>query len=149
MRMKLSKEQREAIRMMFGGRCAYCGCELNGKWHVDHVEAVHRIGSYEKAEPGDRFSRLEYKMRGKRLHPENDHKDNLFPACIRCNILKSATNVEGFRSMLTYFAHSIPTIRTYSHVHHLMRFGKLHIDASPVEFWFEKYLRGVIRVEVA
>lgn len=29
--------------MKFGGRCAYCGCELPEKgWHADHVEAVLR-----------------------------------------------------------------------------------------------------------
>ena len=26
--MTLSKAEREALRMMFGGRCAYCGYEL-------------------------------------------------------------------------------------------------------------------------
>lgn len=29
--------------MKFGGRCAYCGCELPEKgWHADHVQAVLR-----------------------------------------------------------------------------------------------------------
>ena len=138
--MTLNKKQREELRMMFGGKCAYCGCELTGKWHADHVEAVHRIGTYERLVPGDIRSAWVFKMRGKSLHPENDHLANLFPACVRCNILKSAANIEGFRSMLTYFANSIPTIPTYSHVHHLMRFGKLTIDPTPVVFWFEKYL---------
>jgi hypothetical protein len=36
-------------------------------------------------------------------------------------------------------ANSIPTIKTYSHVHHLMRFRKLTIDPTPVVFWFERY----------
>ena len=26
--MALTKKQREKLRMKFGGRCAYCGCEL-------------------------------------------------------------------------------------------------------------------------
>ena len=40
--MALTKKQRAELRMKFGGRCAYCGCELSDKWHADHVEAVRR-----------------------------------------------------------------------------------------------------------
>ena len=29
--MALTKKQREKLRMKFGGRCAYCGCELPEK----------------------------------------------------------------------------------------------------------------------
>lgn len=133
--MKLSKEQRESIRMMFGGRCAYCGCELGARWHADHVEAVERAGSF--VSTGNGFSK--WKPNGKLRKPENDWEGNLFPSCIKCNILKSSGNIETLRSTLTYFASSIPTIRTYSHVHHLVRFNRLHIDPAPVTFWFEKY----------
>lgn len=39
----ITKKQRAELRMKFGGRCAYCGCELPEKgWHADHVEAVLR-----------------------------------------------------------------------------------------------------------
>ncbi len=38
--MALTKKQREKLRMKFGGRCAYCGCELPEKgWHAGHVQA--------------------------------------------------------------------------------------------------------------
>lgn len=40
--MALTKTQREALKSMFGGRCAYCGCELGRKWHANHVEPVYR-----------------------------------------------------------------------------------------------------------
>lgn len=133
--MKLSPAQRESIRMMFGGKCAYCGIELNGKWHVDHVEAVRRDGNFVSTGNG----LAKWKANGKLLKPENHRLDNLFPACVKCNILKSNGNVEALRSNLTYFARSIPTIRTYSHVHHLMRFGRLRIDETPVVFWFERF----------
>lgn len=136
--MKLGKQQRETLRMMFGGKCAYCGCELGSKWHADHVEAVQRDWDYvpHPKMPGYAIA----KQNGKLLRPENDHVANLYPACVKCNILKSNGNIENFRSALTYFATSIPTIQTYSHVHHLMRFGKLSIDITPVIFWFETYL---------
>jgi 5-methylcytosine-specific restriction endonuclease McrA len=130
--------------MMFGGRCAYCGIELTGKWHADHVEPLERVTApvplpgghgYETTKAG--FTK--FKATGKVGNPENNRKDNLFPACVKCNILKSNSKVEAFRSMLRYFARSIPTIKTYSHVHHLMRFNRLAIDPTPVVFWFETY----------
>jgi hypothetical protein len=41
--MTLTKTQRETVRVMFGGRCAYCGRELPEKgWHADHVKAIYR-----------------------------------------------------------------------------------------------------------
>lgn len=128
--MYLSKKQREEVRMMFGGKCAYCGCDLTGKWHADHVEPVSRNGYWRRGK---------WTTTHELLHPEHDKFDNLFPACVKCNILKSKGNVENFRSVLTYFVHSIPKISTYSHIHHLIRFGKLHIDTDPVVFWFEKF----------
>ena len=29
--MRLTKAEREQVRAMFGGRCAYCGCELGAE----------------------------------------------------------------------------------------------------------------------
>lgn len=134
--MNLSKKEREEIRMMFGGKCAYCGISLDGKWHVDHVLAVDRDWDYvaHPTLPGFAIAKPNGKMR----KPENDCRENLFPACVKCNILKGKADIEGFRQMLAYFATSIPTIYNYSHVHHLMRFGKLTIDTTPVVFYFEK-----------
>ena len=136
--MKLNPAQREEVRMMFGGFCAYCGIILDGKWHVDHVESVRRETVFV---PGE-VTKMGYsktRATGKMFAAHNDCRENLFPACVKCNILKSDANVEGFRRILKHFAHTIPTIRTYSHVHHLMRFGKLTIDQTPVVFWFEKF----------
>lgn len=138
--MKLTKAQREEIRMMFGGFCAYCGVPLTGKWHVDHVAAVWRGGGWVKIpdESAPMGYTHKYRGDGKLGKPENDRMDNLFPACVKCNILKAAADFEGLRTCLAYFAESIPRIKNYAHVHHLMRFGKIHIDTEPVIFWFEK-----------
>ena len=139
--MKLTKESREQIRMMFGGKCAYCGVELSGKWHVDHASPVRRKYNvvHEVSEYGVPF-RTRWIPTGQLRQPHNDVLENCMPACIKCNILKADADIEGFRSMLIYFATSIPHIQTYSHVHHLMRFKKLTIDVTPVVFWFETYL---------
>lgn len=69
--MPLTKTQREALKPMFGGRCAYCGCELGDKWHADHVEPVYR------------------NFDGRLLNPHNERPDNYFPACVPCNLFKS------------------------------------------------------------
>lgn len=34
----MKKADREKIFYKYGGRCAYCGCELTKGWHVDHIE---------------------------------------------------------------------------------------------------------------
>jgi hypothetical protein len=139
--MKLTPKQREELRMKFGGKCAYCGVELAEKgWHADHVKAVTRIGGWGYCPT---TGRVKWITTGELLSPENDHYENLFPACAKCNILKANGDPESLRSSLTYFAESIPNIQTYSHVHHLMRFKRLSIDAAPVVFWFEQYAQEV------
>ena len=40
--MALKKSERELVRMKYGGRCAYCGCELPKVWHADHFVACRR-----------------------------------------------------------------------------------------------------------
>lgn len=44
--MKLTKQQREKLRGMFGGVCAYCGTLLGDKWHADHILPVRRNSEY-------------------------------------------------------------------------------------------------------
>lgn len=132
----MNKSARAVLRNMFGGRCAYCGIVLSDNWHADHVEPVCRDGNFVDGR---------WKTNGRLRKPENHRSDNYFPSCVPCNILKSNGSVEDLRRALAYFARSIPAIRTYSHVRHLMRFGKLHIEASPVIFWFEKWRKDARR----
>jgi hypothetical protein len=149
--MNLSKRQRAEIRMMFGGRYAYCGCELSTKWHIDHREPVVRKTEWiiKRRTVHGMYGTYEQEYReciqtGDVYFPENDRLDNMVPACHKCNILKSSGGVEDLRAALAYFCRSIPEIKTYSHVHHLMRFGKLSIDSSPVVFWFEQYKQALV-----
>jgi len=137
--MKLSKLQRQELRMRFGGKCAYCGCELPEKgWHADHVQAVLR-----KLEFGDRQPNGMRKIvaTGEHWKPENDTKENLFPACAPCNLFKASFGLEGFREQITQQAERA---RLYSvNFRTAERFGQVQVTESPIVFWFEKYREGM------
>ncbi|HEN5333187.1 HNH endonuclease [Klebsiella quasipneumoniae] len=119
--MALTKKQRTELRMKFGGRCAYCGCELGDKWHADHVEAVRRNISN-----GYAMDR-----------PENDTVSNMVPACIPCNLFKMCSTVEDFRNRI---ATQVDVTRRASRSYRTAEsFGLVQPTNAPVVFWFEKY----------
>lgn len=126
--MRLTKAQRARLREMFGGRCAYCGCELGSRWHADHVEAVERKSIHV---PGKGFV-----MTGELWKPENDHIGNMMPACVPCNIDKLNSSVEEWRRKL----HRGPEVllRNYATYKHSLRFGLIEVTAKPVVFYFER-----------
>ncbi|MBI6550715.1 HNH endonuclease [Xenorhabdus sp. VLS] len=118
--MKLTKKQRSVIRDKFGGRCAYCGCDLPAAgWHADHGEPVMRYGD------------------GQCHYPENDTIENMMPSCRSCNLYKSCSDVESFRQIITRQLQN--SIHRTQSLRAAQRFGKLSFDLSPVVFWFEKY----------
>lgn len=131
--MTLTKKQRADLRMKFGGKCAYCGVELTGKWHADHVESVYREWKFVR----DKDGRLRTATTGKLYRPENDRLDNFFPACAPCNIDKGASPLEEWRKRLEDLAENCR--RNVSAFRHAERFGRVTIVAGPVIFWFEKY----------
>ena len=68
-RRKLTAAERQQIYEKFGGRCAYCGCEITIKdMQADHVVPLHLGGE--------------------------DDISNLYPACRACNHYKSTYTVE-------------------------------------------------------
>lgn len=100
-----------------GGKCWYCGCDLRGKWHVDHCEAIYRY------EDGP-------------WKPENDTLRNMVPACPKCNLFKSVFNIEEFRHELQMQVararRSSVNFRTAE------RFGQIRVIEQPIVFWFER-----------
>lgn len=90
--MKLTKTQRADIREKFGGRCAYCGCELPERWHADHFDPVVRNwGEYAKVKPA--------------MKPENHHIENMMPrarhAISASTLCRWKTGVGGWLGMST------------------------------------------------
>ncbi|EAB4061419.1 HNH endonuclease [Salmonella enterica] len=136
----ITKKQRAELRMKFGGRCAYCGCELPEKgWHADHVEAVLRKS--EQCMKAAAKGILELKATGEFYRPEAERLENLFPACAPCNLLKASYSLEMFREQVSLQVErgrkSSMNFRTAE------RFGLIEAVEKPVVFWFEQYQEGV------
>lgn len=132
--MKLSKQQREQLRNKFGGRCAYCGCELTEKWHADHLKAVIRESKFVK----DKDGVTRTASTGAVWHPQNECIENLMPSCAPCNLDKQVLDIEVWRSwlqdrMIDSMRKNIPNFR------HALRFGLVSVNSGPVVFWFERF----------
>lgn len=96
--MSISKKQRLEIFQMFGGKCAYCGVDLPEKgWHVDHKDPICRKTEYVRGEwTKEGYTPGKYVQTGECYAPENERDDNYFPACAKCNIEKSSSDIDGF-----------------------------------------------------
>lgn len=131
--MKLSKAQREHLRGMFDGKCAYCGGGLGDRWHADHVEHVEREMKWtDRANDGSR--RLV--CTGKVHRPERDTIANLMPACAPCNIDKHTFSLDEWRQIILrsneVLARDVGTFRR------ALRYGLVNLVDKPVVFYFEK-----------
>lgn len=123
--MAMSKKKRQAIKSMYGGRCAYCGEELGERWYADHVEPVVRhlaVGHIDDPI--------------KQLYPERNTEENFKPACVPCNINKHSMPLEIWRKRLE----GIPDAMTAAggQYRHALRFGLLEEHRKEVTFYFER-----------
>lgn len=119
--MAISKADRARIKQRFGGHCAYCGCLLGDRFHVDHTDAVYR----------DKF------YAGGMLKPENNVLEKLFPSCIPCNLFKSVFTIEQFRNEIEMQVERAR--RSSVNFRTAERFGLLQVDVKPVVFFFERF----------
>lgn len=139
----MTKSQRAELYAMFDGHCAYCGQELPPTgWHADHIEPVMRDGKWVKVDNHPRGWSHVMKQTGVLLRPENQRKDNYFPACRACNIDKSCMPLEDWRKSLE----DRPRVCRDNHsaFRHAERFGLVAVIETKVTFYFER-----IRAEVA
>lgn len=135
--MKLTKAERLTIKQKFGGKCAYCGCDLPEKgWHVDHAEPVIRKSKLESTG----YATGKYVQTGEMFRPENNTIENLIPACASCNLYKASMNIEGLRWELE---RQIERARKTSVNFRLAeKFGLLTVNETAVVFHFERYSAG-------
>ena len=124
------KIDRQIIFDKFGGKCAYCGCELQKGWHVDHIKPIVRDFKYSKHK-----SRLEHT--GSCRNPENENLDNYNPSCASCNIQKNSFTLEQFRSNIKQFVNSLNQYSTQYKF--AKRYGLITETNVDVIFYFETF----------
>ncbi len=126
--------ERIDIYTKFGGRCAYCGEELNGVWCIDHVipkvTFVYHIKRKESVPDFLKHLRID----------DINHIDNLFPSCEGCNELKGAHSLERFRSELLRIADRM--FNTNDAYRAAVRFGLIQqIKKKEIKFYFENHIK--------
>jgi len=154
----MTKKQRAEVFAKTGGKCGYCGCELDKTWHVDHMlpilrNRVYMPPMYRHHITGVKISQTEYwqlpresyweytKQGGKMVadgtcaHLERDTMENYLPACASCNINKGGADVETFRYCIENGVQSMHK----QHAQYRMgkRFGLIVEIDKPVIFYFE------------
>lgn len=122
--MYVSKAERRRVYEMFGGRCAYCGCDLPPRWHVDHVEPVVRY-------PEGGF----YGNPMVTMHPERHTAGNFMPSCAPCNIDKGSHRVDSWRIALGQKLNALQKTPAWRL---LKAHGQLEATGDPIVFLFER-----------
>lgn len=110
-RRRLSARERKQVYDMFGGRCAYCGCQVTFRgMQIDHKIPLRTGGE--------------------------DTIENMYPACRSCNHYKHTLDVEGYRTYLQ----RIPERLMRDSVAYLagVRFGLVKPAGKKVTFYFEE-----------
>lgn len=110
-RKAISQSVRKSVYQKYGGRCAYCGCELEYKdMQVDHVTSVY-------------------------WNNGGNEIENLMPACRMCNFYKSTFNIEDFRKRLETLNDRLEKTFIYRLA---KKYGIVEEHKNPIRFYFEK-----------
>ena len=81
---RIPKKTRELVLNKFGGKCAYCGCDLTLRtMQVDHIKAVYTSS-----------------LDNDGVETQDDSLDNLNPSCRQCNFYKGTLDIEQFRKKI-------------------------------------------------
>lgn len=122
------KVERLLVFNKYGGKCAYCGCELTKSFHIDHLQPVQRHRAYN-------YEKNKWEFNGKVEHPERETLDNYMPACPSCNINKHSMSLEDFRKQILGFMNHLNNVNTQYKI--AKRYGLVVEDIKPVVFYFE------------
>ncbi|MDR3026047.1 hypothetical protein [Chryseobacterium sp.] len=133
--MKLTKAQREILYKKYGGKCAYCGCELPERWLADVIVDPIRNSKW-----NNELQKWEYV--GLYKNSDLESIDNRNPCCKSCDVHKSSKTLEQFRQSL-YGLLKLVT-EEYGYYKILNRFGMLQETGQKVRFFFETYERKEI-----
>lgn len=148
----MKKADRQKIFDKYGGKCAYCGCDLQKGWCVDHVKPVGRLtktisghyrhketkeiikelpeswwGKYEHVPPKQVFDRF--------THPERDTIKNSMPSCFSCNSYKSTMSLDGFKKQIGLLVERLN--KSFTQYKIAKRYGLIQETGIEVKFYFE------------
>lgn len=126
------KSDRQKIFDKYGGRCAYCGCELQKGWHVDEIEPVRRNSVWD-------FEKRKWIPHPTKpmQHPERMCIENQNPACASCNINKHSEPLESFRASIKKYVQSLNLYSTQYKI--AKRYGLIKETDIEVKFFFENF----------
>lgn len=111
------KITRQQLFNKYGGKCAYCGCELQKVWHADHLLPLVRspfTGGYQ--------------------YPERNNNDNLMPSCPSCNNYKHSFSLEEFRRLIGDLRNQLMRTTQYKIS---LRYGLITENDIDIKFYFE------------
>lgn len=111
----IPKKIREEVYHKYGGQCAYCGCDLPNRWHVDHIEPI---------------------LRGVSWHKGDNSIENLNPACPSCNISKGGLKLEAWRE---WIQNHVTSLNRDVNIYKIAkRYGLVTETGARVKFYFER-----------
>lgn len=125
----MEREIRQKVYKKCGGKCAYCGKELNNVFQVDHI--IPKAFWYTHIKSNFRVPHFLQHL----TVDDVNHIDNLMPACRVCNKWKSAHHLELFRSEI---AEQIKRLNDWSaNFRFAKRYGLIKETPKPIVFYFE------------
>lgn len=127
----MKKADRQKVFDKYGGKCAYCGCDLLKGWHVDEIEPVRRRWVTEYCTVKQKYVR---RITGAE-HPDRFNIENQNPACASCNINKHSDSLEQFRQNIAGYMKHLNEISTQYKI--AKRYGLIQETGIEVKFYFE------------
>lgn len=125
--MSVIKKQshRETVLNKYGGKCAYCGNELNlSNLTIDHIQPLMR-----------RMSETDLWRAGR--ESGKNEMANYNPCCSSCNSSKSTWSIEDWRKRIQQKTEML--LRDSSTFRQLVKFEIVEIKDTPVMFYFESF----------
>ncbi len=119
----MNKNIRQQVYDKYNGHCAYCGCELKGKFQVDHIQAHwHNYSDSTANQIG--------------LVKGSHEIENLNPACARCNKWKATYSIEQFRQEISL---QVKRLNAYSSNYRMAKdYNLISENNIEVKFYFER-----------
>lgn len=125
----MTKNERQIVFDKYRGKCAYCGCELQKGWHVDHIEPKFR--NWE-----------EQTLKGFNRERGKDVISNYNPSCPRCNKWKNTWSIEEFRREISL---QLERLERDSAPFRMARdYGLIKTTDIEVKFYYETFLNHII-----